>query len=203
MNKHKIIFLSIGLLMVTKAGQASMHQPDPVGLHCQFNGAIEVSLSLNTFEKLKNIESEKTPDFLRDAIRLSEMKCGDLRAGAYVEYTNGTGIRRKFLLKSNQWVWVTRDTSIRLTLIPNGDVYFYNVFNKALNFSLRKVEFEQFKDFIRIARSREDYGISLADSSQKHFFDEDTLNYYISLEPGQAIKYPVESNLQLVLESQK
>lgn len=222
MNIYKIMLLSLGLLMATKAGQAAVQQPNPVGLRCEFNGAIEVSLSQNTFEKLKKIEIERSdinPTSLYDAIRLCNMcdiREKDKNPDAekyYEEYPNGTGIRRKFILGSNQWVWATRDTSIRLTLLPNPDirlfhhrdVYFCNVFNKTLNFSLTRTEFEQFKNsiFIVIPQLTCKGYIEVKLAGFETTFENDANKYHVSLHPGQAIKYPGSSRISIMMETEK
>lgn len=198
MNMQKIMILSLGVLVSSKFSNAAIQQPKLACLRCEFNGSIEFFLEEYFYEK--NIVLEQKLEQQYDATTLKDLNP--------TRYQNGH-VRYKFELFSNQCVWLREDTSIKLTLKPNpqihfvdhGDVYFFNVFNQTLIFRLKQEQFEKFKDFISIQLSYQDHyrRIKLADSS--HEWHDDTNEYIISLQPQQAIVYPADLGLNLVLEN--
>lgn len=201
MNTQRVILLSLGILISSKFGNAAVQQPNLVGLRCEFNGNIEFSLPQNIFEAYNQLESElrtKNPESFYDASKICDVVID--------KYMNGTGMRCKCNLEPSQWIWLMKDTAIRMTLKPNlqktiyphKDVYFYNIFSKPLHFSLSKVEFEELKDSIHIQLG--DREITLTNISS--YYEDDTNRYHFTLTLGMAIRYPCESGLKLALENE-
>ncbi|MFH1254005.1 MAG: hypothetical protein V1646_01080 [bacterium] len=201
MNIQKVMLLSFGILISSRFGNAAVQQPNLVGLRCEFNGNIEFSLPQNIFEDYNQLESElrtKNPESFYDASRLCDVVLG--------KYMNGTGMRYKCNLEPSQWIWLMRDTPIRMTLKPNlqkttythKNVYFYNIFNKPFHFSLSKVEFEEFKCLIRIQSDNREITLDNIVS----YYEDETNRYHFTLTPGMAIRYPGESRLNLALENE-
>ena len=201
MNIQKVIILSLGILVSSKFGNAATQRPNLVGLRCEFNGNIEFSITKNIFEQSSITENEmqaKSPELLYDASKICDV--------VIEQYMNGTGMRYRCKLEPSQWIWLMNSTSIRITLKPDlkrtiyshKDVYFYNIFNKPFNFSLSKVEFEEFKCLIRIQSG--DREITLANIAS--YYEDETNRYIFTLTPGMAIRYPGELRLNLALENE-
>lgn len=201
MNTQRVMLLSLGILISSKFGSAAVQLPNLVGLRCEFNGNIEFSLPQKFFEDYSQLENElriKNPESFYDASRICDIKIGT--------YMNGSGLRCKCKLKPSQWIWLTKNASVRITLkpkkqkmvYPHRDVYFYNVFNKPLSFSLSKVEFEQFKNLIFIKSGQRETTLA----NFEHQYDVDGTNKcFFTLAPGMSIRYSVELGLNLTLES--
>jgi hypothetical protein len=200
MSIRKVVLFSFGLLMAFKANQAATLVPDIVGLRCEFNGAIEFSLKQKKFDaidKLVNEVKKSRPERLFDASNIQNLKIG--------QFVNGE-LNYKFRLESNQWTWIMSDTCIRITLIPyqhiqvypHRDVYFYNIFDKPLQFGLSRYDLTQFqKDFHIITPGVSD--ITLDQASPQLYLE----TFYFMLQPKQAIRYPSNLKLNLTLETSK
>jgi hypothetical protein len=182
MNMRTSFFVGLGLLFVGGVGCLVAHS-NPVGLRCEFDGAIEFTIPMTSYREQLDWEvSMRTmnPKELYDALFIHTL----------VQQTNGMAYCK---LTTNQWVWLFKDISVHITIKPNvnadGAVYFYNVFERPLYFSLSYEEYQKLRDY-------------LGDKPSKKLFEENSfIGRLIELAPGQYIKYPARTGINLILST--